>query len=145
MKRKTLKVQLHSKDAKAPAYANVGDAGMDLFTPKKIILRARGKVIIDTQVSIELPKNTVALVWDKGGLGCVKGIKVLGGVFDENFRGTYTIGLANLTSKDYLFEAGDKICQVLIQPIEYVDVKIVNKVSAATKRGAKRFGSTGKK
>ena len=48
MSKKTLNVQLHSKDAKAPAYANSNDAGMDLFTPKKIVLKARGKVIIDT-------------------------------------------------------------------------------------------------
>jgi len=92
-----------------------------------------------------LPKNTVALVWDKGSLGCKFGIKVLGGVFDEIFRGTYTIGLVNLTDKDYRISAGDKICQVLIQPIEYVQVEVVKNISTDTPRGKKRFGSTGRK
>lgn len=145
MNQKTLKVQLHSKKARVPSYANPGDAGMDLFTPGKITLPAQGRVIIDTKVSMQLPKNTVALVWDKSGLGCTKGIKVLGGVFDENFRGTFTIGLANLTNKDYVFEEGDKICQVLIQPIEYASIKVVDKINTNTARGKKRFGSTGRK
>jgi dUTP pyrophosphatase len=143
--KKTLKVQLHDKKAKTPSYGRVGDAGMDLFTPKKVTVPAGDKVIIDTKVSMELPKNTVALIWDKSGIGCTKGIKVLGGVFDENFRGTFTIGLANLTDKDHVFEEGDKICQVLIQSIEYVNVSVVNKISTTTPRGLKRFGSSGRK
>lgn len=145
MIRRTLKIQLHDPKAKALSYSHEGDAGLDFFTPKKVIIPARGRVIIDTKISMELPKNTVALIWDKSGIGCVKGIKVLGGVFDENFRGTYTIGLANLTEKDFVFEEGDKICQVLIQPIEYVDIKVVDKIDTNTLRGKKRFGSTGKK
>ena len=145
MKNKTLKVQLHDPKAKAPCYANKGDAGLDLFTPRKVTVPARGKVIIDTAVSLHLPKNTVALIWDKSGLGCKHGIKVLGGVFDEIFRGTYTIALANLSDKDYTFNEGDKICQVLIQRIEYVDVKVVSQIDTNTSRGKKRFGSTGRK
>jgi dUTP pyrophosphatase len=140
-----IRVSLLSKDAKSPSYANPGDAGLDLYSPKRVVISARGKVIIDTKVAIELPKNTVALVWDKGSLGCVKGIKVLGGVFDEIFRGSYTIGLANLTNKDYTVEKGDKIAQLLIQPIYYVEVERVAKVNQNTPRKGKKFGSTGKK
>ena len=142
--KETLKVQLHDKHAKAPAYGREGDAGLDLFTPERVVVPARGKVIIDTKVSMELPENTVALIWDKGGIGCVHGIKVLGGVGDENFCGTYSVGLANLTDQDYVFERGDKICQVLIQPIEYVNVSVVQKISKKTSRGSNKFGSSGK-
>lgn len=139
-----IRVALLSKDAKPPSYANPGDAGLDLYSPVRVVIPARGKVIIDTKVAIELPKNTVALVWDKGSLGCVKGIKVLGGVFDEIFRGSYTIGLANLTNKDYTVEKGDKIAQLLIQPIYYVKVEQVAKVDQNTLRKGNRFGSTGR-
>ncbi len=139
-----IKIALLSKDAKLPSYANPGDAGLDLYSPEKVVIPARGKVIIDTKIAIQLPKNTVALVWDKGSLGCVKGIKVLGGVFDEIFRGSYTIGLANLTNKDYTVEKGDKIAQLLIQPVHYVEVEQVEKVDQNTSRKGKRFGSTGR-
>lgn len=144
MTKKILRVELKDKNAKAPRYANEGDAGLDLFSPIKIKIPAKGKVIIDTKVAIHLPKNTVALVWDKGSLGCKYAIKVLGGVFDENYRGTFTIGLANLSSKAYQVEKGDKICQVLIQKIEYVNVKVVKNIDTNTVRGPKRFGSTGR-
>jgi len=139
-----IKVALLSEDAKLPSYANPGDAGLDLYSPAKVVIPARGKVIIDTKIAIELPKNTVALVWDKGSMGCVKGIKVLGGVFDEIFCGSYTIGLANLTDKDYTVEKGDKIAQLLIQPIHYVEVERVEKVNQETPRRGRRFGSTGR-
>ena len=139
-----IKVALLSPDAKLPSYANPGDAGLDLYSPIDATIPARGKIIIDTKVAIELPKNTVALVWDKGGMGCVKGIKVLGGVFDEIFRGSYTIGFANLTDNDYKVEKGDKIAQLLIQPIHYVEIERVERINQNTERRGKRFGSTGK-
>lgn len=140
-----IKVALLSKDARLPSYANLGDAGLDLYSPERVVIPVRGKVIIDTKIAIELPKNTVALVWDKGSMGCVKGIKVLGGVFDESFRGSYTIGLANLTNKDYIVEKGDKIAQLLVQPIHYVEVRQVTRLDQNTLRRGKKFGSTGKK
>lgn len=140
-----IKIALLSGDATLPSYANPGDAGLDLYSPEKAVIPARGKVIIDTKVAIELPRNMVALVWDKSGLGCVKGIKVLGGVFDEGYRGSYTIGLANLTDKDYTIEKGDKIAQLLIQPIHYVSVEQVKKINQNTARKGRRFGSTGRK
>ena len=145
MKDKVLRVELADQDAKMPVYAHIGDAGLDLFSPKKILLKTGEKVIIDTKIKIDLPEGTVGLIWDKSSLGCVFGVKVLGGVFDQNYKGTYTIGLINLSKKDYQIEKGDKICQLLIQPIVNVKVKLVDKISNDSPRGSKRFGSSGKK
>lgn len=140
-----IKVQLLSKDAKAPSYAHEGDAGLDLCSPYKVKLKPGEKTIIDTKVVIELPKDTVGLIWDKSGMACLNGIKVLGGVFDSGYRGSYTVGLINLSRKTYTIEVGDKICQLLIQPIVTVDVKIVDKIDVKTSRKGGRFGSSGRK
>jgi dUTP pyrophosphatase len=145
MEDKILRVELVENDAKTPVYAHKGDAGLDLFSPKNILLKAGEKVIVDTKIKIDLPEDTVGLIWDKGSLGCVFGIKVLGGVFDQNFKGTYTVGLINLSKKDYQIEKGDKICQLLIQPIVNVKVELVKKISSNSPRGSSRFGSSGKK
>jgi dUTP pyrophosphatase len=144
MEDRTLKVKLCDKKAKLPAYAHPGDAGLDLFSPEKIILRAGKRIIVDTKVAMELPEGTVGLIWDKSGLGVVKGIKVMGGVFDYSFRGTYTIGLINLSNEDLFINEGDKICQLLIQPIIRVNVEQVEKIDESTSRGTSRLGSTGR-
>ncbi len=144
MVEKKIKVKLLSEKAKVPAYAHEGDAGLDLFTPETFTLKAGEKKIVDTKVAIELPEGTVGLIWDKSGLGCLKGIKTLGGVFDHGFRGSYTIGLINLSDQDYTFEAGDKICQLLIQPVVSVEVEKVEKLDKTTSRGEGKFGSTGR-
>jgi len=141
---RTLKVKLCDPKAKLPVYAHPGDAGLDLCTPRRVKIEAGQRVIIDTKVAIELPEGTVGLVWDKSGLGVVKGIKVMGGVFDYSFRGTYTVGLINLSDEDLILEEGDKICQLLIQPIIKVAVKEVNEINESTSRGINRLGSTGR-
>lgn len=144
MDRPKIKVKLLSKGAKLPVYAHEEDAGLDLFTPEGFTLKSGEKKIIDTKVAIELPEGTVGLIWDKSGLGCVHGIKTLGGVFDHGFRGSYTIGFINLSESDYRFDAGDKICQLLIQPVLSVEVEQVEEMEANTKRGESKFGSSGK-
>jgi len=92
---------------------------------------------------MEIPEGTVALIWDKSGLAIKHGIKILGGVFDYGYRGSYTISLINLSKEDYTFEAGDKIAQVLIQPVITVQV-VESDIENNTSRGEGRMGSTGK-
>ena len=138
-----LKVCLLDPKAKIPSYAHNGDAGLDLFTPQKVIIKAGERVIIDTKIAMEIPEGTVALIWDKSGLAIKHGIKILGGVFDYGYRGSYTISLINLSKEDYTFEAGDKIAQVLIQPVITVQV-VESDIENNTSRGEGRMGSTGK-
>lgn len=143
MDKPVLKVKLLHPKAKVPCYAHPGDAGLDLFTPEKITIKRGEQVIADTGVALELPEGTAGLIWDKSSIGAKHGIKILGGVFDQGYRGPYAFGLINLSKKDYTFDAGDKIAQVLIQPIIQVEVKVVDKLSK-TSRGDGCLGSTGK-
>jgi dUTP pyrophosphatase len=98
---------------------------------------------VATGVSIELPVGYVSLVWDKSGLAIKHGLKVLGGVIDAEYRGEYMIGMINLSDKEYVFEKGDKVAQVLIQKVEHVTFEVVDRLSE-TERGATGFGSSGK-
>lgn len=140
----TLKVKLLHPKAKLPTYAHPGDAGLDLCTPEKIIIKPSERVVVDTGVALELPEGTVGLIWDKSSLGCQKGLKVLGGVFDQGYRGSYTIGVINLSKEDIIIEEGEKFCQLLIQPIVRVGVTKVKNIETNTKRGTGRMGSTGR-
>lgn len=114
-----------------------------MFSPETVKIEAGEKVIIDAKIALELPPKTVALVWDKGSLACKKGLKILGGVFDEGYRGSYMIGVINLSKKGIIIKKGEKFCQLLIQPIVHVKVLEAD-INKQTSRGSGRMGSSGK-
>jgi dUTP pyrophosphatase len=70
-------------------------------------------------------------------------LKVLGGVIDAGYRGELIVGMINLGEKEYVFEKGHKIAQMLIQPVETADIIEAEELTD-TSRGEGGFGSTGK-
>jgi len=93
---------------------------------------------------LELPAGAVSLIWDKSGLATKHGLHLLGGVIDSGYRGEYKVIMINLGSKPYKVEKGDKIGQLLIQPVMKVSIRQVKKLSNSG-RGKGGFGSTGRK
>ncbi|MDO8444306.1 MAG: dUTP diphosphatase, partial [bacterium] len=71
------------------------------------------------------------------------GIKTVGGVIDSGYHGDITVGVVNLSKEDYIINSGDKIAQILIQPVEHSVVVEVEELSVSN-RGIKRYGSTGR-
>ena len=124
-------------------YAKVGDAGFDVYAREQTVLVPRMQTAVPTGVSIELPIGYVSLIWDKSGLAIKHGLKVLGGVIDAEYRGEYIVGMINLSDKEYIFEKGDKVAQVLIQKVEHVSFEVVDELTD-TARGDTGFGSSGK-
>jgi len=133
-----------NKDAIIPKYAHPGDAGMDLYSLEDKILKPGERYGFKMGFATEFPKDYCALVWDKGSLPFKAGVHTLAGVVDSTYRGEYIIILINLGEKAYKIEKGDKIAQLLIQPIINAKIKEVNKLTDSD-RGAGRFGSTGRK
>ena len=140
MKMKVLKLDPR---AKLPAYAHSGDAGMDFFALEKTIIRPGEYLGVKTGVSVEIPQGFVGLFWDKSGLSVKNGLKLLGGVIDAGYRGEILIGIINLSKTEYVFEAGHKVAQMLIQKVESPEIVEVQEL-ADSSRGNKGFGSTGK-
>jgi len=137
-----LKVKKLHPDAVIPHYARVGDAGMDLYSVEEKLIKAGEKAIIKTGIAMEYPEGYCTLIWDKSGMAANFGIKVMGGVFEHIYRGEYMIILFNTSKEDYLVKKGQKIAQVIVQPIITVDVEEVHELSESV-RGENRFGSTG--
>lgn len=139
-----LKVKKLDPKAKLPTFAHSTDAGMDLYALSSHLIKKGQSCRIETGIAIELPKGTVGLVWDKGGLSHLHGLKTLGGVFDEGYSGDVTVCLINLGQEDYQIKAGDKVAQYIIQKVEKPNViKLVQEISSG-QRGEKRYGSTGR-
>ncbi|MFA5070658.1 MAG: dUTP diphosphatase [Patescibacteria group bacterium] len=137
-----LKIKKLKKEVRLPFYAHPGDAGLDLYSRENKVLKPGERHIFYLGFKMEIPKGTVALIWDRGGLGA-KGIKSLGGVYDSGYRGEYSVTLQNISKGSFSIKKGDRIAQVLIQPVFSARIKEVRKISA-TRRGCGRHGSTGR-
>ncbi len=137
-----IKIKKLSLDAIIPSYAHEGDAGMDLFSSEEIVIAGGERKLVKTGISIELPEGFVALIWDKSGLALKNGIKTMGGVIEHTYRGEYGIILFNSSKEDFKIKKGQKIAQILIQPIFTANIEEVEELTK-TKRGSSGFGSTG--
>lgn len=137
-----IRVKKLHPDAKVPAFAHPGDAGMDLFSVEDMTIAPGARASVPTGIAIELPEGYVSLVWDKSGPSHKFGVKTLGGVLDSGYRGEYLIGLINLGREPFEIKRGQKIAQLLIQRVEHPEIEETDELSD-TSRGAGGFGSTG--
>lgn len=128
--------------AKLPAYAQPGDAGMDLYAVTTVAVSAHSRSRIATGIALAIPLGQVGLVWDKSGLAYAQGLTTLAGVIDSGYRGEVQVVVYNTTDQPVVVTAGQKIAQLLIQPLTTVEVTEV-KALTTTQRADGGFGSTG--
>lgn len=137
-----VKVKKLHADAKLPVYVHEGDAGMDLFAAKTVIINPGERTIVPAGFSIAIPTGYVGLVWDKSGRATKDGLTTMAGVIDSGYRGEMAVVLLNTTEKSVTVHSGEKIAQMLIQPVAQPKLVETNKLDDTT-RGADGFGSTG--
>lgn len=137
-----LKVKKVRNTAQLPMYAHPGDAGLDIRAAVAAQIAPGERVAVPTGLAFELPSGTVGLVWDKSGRALKEGLKTMAGVIDEGFRGEFMVVLLNTADVPVKIEVGEKIAQLLIQPIIQVEVEEVVEIGD-TSRGQGGFGSTG--
>lgn len=138
----TIKIVLDD-GAYAPIRAHKDDAGLDLRTPIDITVPARGSVVIDTGVHIEIPRYHAGFLKSKSGLNVNHGI-VSEGVIDAGYTGSIRAKLYNLGDINFDFHAGDKITQLVILPVFIpTRLELTNSLDE-TERGDGGFGSTGR-
>jgi len=138
-----LRVKRISPGAKLPVYGHPGDAGMDLFAAEEVVLGAGEVKAVPTGVKMAIPVGYVGLIWDKSGIS-LQGVHRLAGVVDAGYRGEVRVVMVNLGKKPYVFKSGQKVAQMLIQPVQAVEVVDVGEDELdETARGEGGFGSTG--
>lgn len=138
-----IKIKRLHDDVQVPVYKRPGDAGLDLFSREDWVLMPNEPHAFKVGFHIAIPEGYVGLLWDRSGLGVVHGIKVLGGVLDHTFRGEIAVGLVNTTKVPYEVKKGDRIVQLLIQPIATATVEVVDELDE-TVRGTNALGSSGR-
>lgn len=140
-----IKVML-DEGAFIPEKAHDSDAGFDLRSREsaKLTDYCNGGIVFDTGVHVEIPEGYVGYVQGRSGLNVNHDIICPTGVIDAGFTGSIRVKLYNLGDDVYIVHPGDKIAQLVIQPV-------VNKCSFTrvdgfneTDRGSNGFGSSGR-
>jgi dUTP pyrophosphatase len=137
-----LKVKKLDRDAKLPERKRDGDAGLDLYCIEDFEIEPNEIKIVRTGIAVEIPKGYFGMIKDRSGLAS-KGLHVLAGIIDENYRGEIKVVLINLGKEKLKFEKYSRIAQLLIIP--YLKVEIKEDELSQTERGENGFGSSGLK
>jgi dUTP pyrophosphatase len=135
------------KDLPLPAYETSGSAGMDLYATKDDRIVPGQITIIPTGIAISIPEDYEAQIRPRSGLAAKHGITVVNtpGTIDSDYRGEIKVILTCLTSQEYQVQRGDRIAQIVFNPIKHIEWNEVETglELEATERGTSGFGSTG--
>lgn len=127
-----------------PTRAHSLDAGIDLYSPVSVKIGMCNSAVIDTGVHVEIPEGYAGVLISKSGLNTKHSITSTG-LIDSGYTGSIKAKLYNHSRKPYTVEIGDKITQLIIIPIEYASVEIVDSIEdVESERGNNGFGSTGR-
>jgi dUTP pyrophosphatase len=131
-----------------PSYGTPGSAGLDLRAciDAAIEIAPGQTVLVPTGLSIfvEDPRYA-ALILPRSGLGHKHGI-VLGnlvGLIDSDYQGQLMVSTWNRSSQPFTLEPLERLAQLVIVPIQQVELKIVDEFVESS-RGTGGFGSTGR-
>ena len=132
-----------------PTYATDGSAAMDLRAciEGTVTISPGGRLLVGTGIAINMmDPGLVAIVASRSGLSLKHGIRVAQGigVIDSDYHGEISVILANDSEQPYQVEPGDRIAQLMFQPVVQVELDLVEAFSTQTTRGVGGFGSTGK-
>ena len=129
-----------------PAYAHPGDAGADLVAREEVtIAPAGGRAVIPTGIALAIPDGYAGFVLPRSGLALRHGITCLNtpGLVDAGYRDELRVILVNTDpTEPYTVHRGDRIAQLVIQPVERTAFLAVDDLPESA-RGLGGFGSTG--
>jgi dUTP pyrophosphatase len=152
-----------------PAYAHDGDAGMDVRWAAELdadaldleygvnygylnpgyaldyVLKSGESVLLSTGIKIAIPYGFEIQARSRSGLGVKHKVVVTQGVatIDSPYRGELKISLTNNSKGDYLLVNRDKICQIVLAPVNFIQWEVVTELPD-TDRGEGGFGKSGR-
>ncbi|MBP6350542.1 MAG: dUTP diphosphatase [Candidatus Obscuribacter sp.] len=131
-----------------PTYATGGSAGMDLTAAIKepVTLKAGARMRVPCGICLDIPSGFEGQVRPRSGLADKAGISLTNcvGTIDSDYRGEVQVLAINHGDKDYTFEPGERVAQLVIMPVPKVEIEVVEELSDSHERGEGGFGSTGR-
>lgn len=142
-----LKIKRLRPDAQMPGRATQEAAGLDLhaWLEENMTLKPLQRILVPTGIAIELPKDSVGLVFARSGLALREGLAMANGVgvIDADYRGEVAVPVVNLSEAPLHITHGERIAQLVVMPVMKPDMIEIDDLSGSD-RGEGGFGSTGK-
>jgi dUTP pyrophosphatase len=140
-----LQVRRLRPDARLPARAYAGDAGLDLAACDPLELGPGERAVVTTGVAVAIPDGYAGLVLRRSGLAANHGVTVLNapGLIDAGYRGEIKVILLNTDRREtFSVRPGMRVAQLVVVPVATPDPVEVEELEA-TDRGAGGHGSSG--
>lgn len=128
-----------------PRYAYAGDAGLDLRANETMDIAPFERALIPTGLAIAIPEGYAGFVQPRSGRALKEGLSMANtpGLIDAHYRGELKVIAVNLDAhKTIHIERGERVAQLVIQPVPVVDLVEVDALDE-TDRGSGGFGSSG--
>lgn len=131
------------ENAKEPYRAHPFDGGADLCAVNGGVVKPGGTKIFDTGVHVAIPESCAGFVKGRSGMAFNNKVICHEGTIDYGYTGSIKVLLINMSDKPYTVKPGDRIAQLVIQPVVLTPFEVV-KTLDKTARGPFGFGSTGR-
>lgn len=140
-----LRVRRLDPEARLPARAHPGDAGLDLHALHDVELAPGARAAVRTGLALEIPEGQAGLVLPRSGLAMRHGVSLVNtpGLIDAGYRGEVQVLLLNTDRRETVrLAAGDRIAQLVLVEVGLADVVEVEELATSV-RGEGGFGSSG--
>jgi len=137
-------------DLALPAYARIGDAGLDLVARVDVVLEPNGgRELVPTGLAVAIPEGYAGFVQPRSGLALHHGVTCLNtpGLIDSGYRGELKVLLINTDpTESFTVSRGERIAQLVVQRVEHVVLEVVDDFDHLdpSARGEGGFGHTGR-
>lgn len=126
-----------------PTRAHDDDAGFDLVVAEAVRIQPGEFVDIPSGVRVSMPDTIWARIVGRSSTLRKRGLLVVEGIIDAGYQGDLFSGVYNLGDAPVFLKPGDRVAQLIFQPLVAPKLKTVLEFSQETMRGSKGFGSTG--
>jgi dUTP pyrophosphatase len=131
-------------DARIPSMAYAGDAGLDLSSVERLVLRPGRRSMVGTGLAVAIPAGHAGFVQPRSGLAANHGIAVVNspGLIDAGYRGELRVVLLNTDpERDFTIEVGDRIAQLVVLALPRIELVEVDELPGS-ERAERGFGSS---
>lgn len=125
---------------------NLTDSEWDDYFRSKITIMPHETKMIPTGIAIAVPAGYMGCIYARSGLASKKSLAPANcvGIVDSDYRGEVKVALHNYSDKNQVINVGERIAQLVIQPISLCTPVEVEELDE-TDRGVGGFGSSGQK
>lgn len=162
-------IELYHKDAKIPTYANIGDAGLDIYALDDCTIMPGETKLIPTGIKVAIPLGYELQVRPKSGRALKTKLRVANspGTIDSGYRSEVGVIIENveppirdisyhiennkavldsvLYGKSYTIGKGEKFAQLVLNKVPTAQFYQINNISDVEGDRGGGFGSTGLK